>query len=65
MYKNPVDLLRNELDFHSSAYDNLLLLRDFEMTDSSLKDFCQLHLPKNLIKTPLASKILTILKLLT
>ena len=55
-YKNSIsthiDFLRRELDLHSSNYENFRLLGDFnsEMTDTNLKDFCNLHLLKNLIK---------------
>ena len=39
-------------DLHSSNYENFLLLGDFnsEMTDSNLKDLCNLYLLKNLTK---------------
>ena len=47
-------MLRKKLDFHSSNCDNFLLLDDFtsEITDTSLKDFCQLYSLKNWIKKP-------------
>ena len=47
-----MDLLRKELDFHFSNYDNILLLGDLssEITDSSLKDFCELYSLQKLIK---------------
>ena len=55
---NYVDVLRRELDTHSSDYENFLLLGDFnaEMTDPSLKEFCNLYSLKNLIKKPTCFK---------
>ena len=55
---NYVDVLRRELNIHSSSYENFLLLGDFnaEMTDSSLKEFCNLYSLKNLIKKPTCFK---------
>ena len=46
------NVLRRELDVYYSSYENFLLLRHFnsEMTDPSLKEFCNLYLLKNLIK---------------
>ena len=46
--------MRKELDFHCSNCDNFLLLDDSnsEITDTSLKDFCQLFSLKNWIKKP-------------
>ena len=51
--------LRRELDVHSSNCRNFILLGDFnlEMTDTNLKDFCNLYLHKNLIKKPAPFKI--------
>ena len=45
-----IDSLRTELDLHSSNYQNFVLPGDFnsEMTDTNLKDFCNLYLLKNL-----------------
>ena len=53
-----IDFLRRELDLHSPNYENFMLLGDFnsEMTDSNLKDFCNLYLLKNLIKKPTCFK---------
>ena len=53
-----IDFFRRELDFHSSFYENFMLLGDFnsEMADASLKDFCNLYLLKNLIKKPTCFK---------
>ena len=41
-----IDFLRRELDLHSSNYENFMFLGDFnsEMTDTNLKDFCNLYL---------------------
>ena len=49
---NYVDALRRELDIHSSNYENVLLLGDLnaEMTDPSLKEFCNSYSLQNLIK---------------
>ena len=51
---NYVDILRRELNIHSSNYANFLLPGDFnaEMADPSLKEFCNLYSLKNLIKKP-------------
>ena len=51
---NYVELLRKELDIHSSNYEKILLLGDLnaEMTGRSLKEFCNLYSLKNLIKKP-------------
>ena len=57
-----IDFLRRELYLHSSNYESfitlILLLGDFnsEMTDSNLKDFCNLYLLKKLIKKPTCFK---------
>ena len=53
-----IDFLRRELDLHSSNYEIFILLGDFhsEMTDSKLKDFCNLYPLKNLIKKPTCFK---------
>ena len=55
---NYVDVLRRELDTHSSDYENFLLPGDFnaEMTDPSLKEFCNLYSLKKLIKKPTCFK---------
>ena len=55
---NYVDLLRRELDIHSSNREKFLFLGGFnaEMTDPSLKEFCNLYLLKNLIKKSTCSK---------
>ena len=55
-HKNSIS--RRELDLHSSNYENFILLGDFnsEMTDTNLKDFCNLYLLKNLIKKPTCFK---------
>ena len=51
-------MLRRELDFHSSNYENFLLLGHLnaEMTDPSLKEFCNLYSLKNLAKKPTCFK---------
>ena len=43
-----IDFLRRELDLHYSNYENFILLGGFnsEMTDTNLKDICNLHLLK-------------------
>ena len=53
------DFLRRKLEVHSSNCKNFILLGDFnlEMTDTNLKDFCNLYLLKNLIKKPACFKI--------
>ena len=55
---NYVDVLRREVDIHSSKYENFLLLGDFnaEMTDPSLKEFYNLYSLKYLIKKPTCFK---------
>ena len=55
---NYFDALKWELDIHSSNYENFLLLGDLnaEMTDPSLKEFCNLYSLKNLIKKPTSFK---------
>ena len=55
---NYVDVLRWEVDIHSSKYENFLLLGDFnaEMTDLSLKEFYNLYSLKYLIKKPTCFK---------
>ena len=55
---NHVEVLRMELDIHSSNYENILLLVDLnaEMIDPSLKEFCNLYSLKNLIKNPTCFK---------
>ena len=54
-----MDLVRKELDFHFSNYDNILLLGDLssEITDSSLKDYCELYSLQKLIKKSLQKLI--------
>ena len=49
---NYFEVLKRELDIHFSYYESILLLGDLnaEMTDPSLKEFCNLHSLKNLIK---------------
>ena len=63
---NYVDALRRELDIHSSNYENVLLLGDLnaEMTDPSLKEFCNSYSLQNLIKKKQVLKIQAIQKLL-
>ena len=53
-----VDVLRREPDIHSSNYENILLLGDFnaEMAVPSLKEFCNLYSLKHLIKKPTCFK---------
>ena len=61
-YKNHIsthtDFLRMELDLHYSNYENFILLGDFisEMTYPNLKNFCNLHFLKNLIRKPTCFK---------
>ena len=52
------DFLKMELDLHSSNYENFILLGDFksEIEDLNLRDFCNLHLLKNLMKKPTCFK---------
>ena len=51
-------LTQKQFDLHSSNYNNLLLVGDFnsEMTHSILKDFCQLYLLNNFMKKPTCFK---------
>ena len=53
-----IDFSRRVVDLHSSNYGNFILLGDFnsEMTDTNLKDFCNLYFLKNLIKKPTGFK---------
>ena len=55
---NYVDLLRRELNIHSSKYENFLLLGEInaEMTHPRLKEFCNLYSLRNLIKKPTCFK---------
>ena len=48
------------LDRYIGNYDNILLLGDFNstMSEKPMKDFCELYNLENLIKTPLAIKML-------
>ena len=63
---NYVDLLRRELDIHSSNFENFLLPGHFnaEITDPSLIKFCKLYSLKNLKIRQHVSKIQAIQKLL-
>ena len=49
-----IDFLERKIDLHSSNYENFILLGDFnsEMTDTNIKDFCNLYLLKGLIEKP-------------
>ena len=55
---NHVDLLRRELDIHSSNFENFLLPGDFnaEITGPSLIEFCKLYSPKNFKNKPTCFK---------
>ena len=46
------------IDSLSSRYENLILIRDFnaEVSDMSMKDFCDIYSFKNLIKEPTCFK---------
>ena len=53
-----LDAIKTSLDLHISKYENILLLGDFnaEITESSMKEFCEIYNLKNLIKTPTCYK---------
>ena len=52
--KNYLTALRNSLDLHSSKYEKMLILCDFnvEMEEANMKSFCDNYNLKSLIKQP-------------
>ena len=52
MVKGYLEYISNEIDSHSSKYDNFLLLGDFnsETTEEAMKSFCQICNFKKLIR---------------
>ena len=57
--------LRNSLDLHSSKYEKILILGDFnvEIEEANMKSFCENYNLKRLIKQPACYTILTNLRM--
>ena len=49
--KGHLEYISNEIESHSSKYDNFLLLDDFnsEPTEEAMKSFCEIYILKNLL----------------
>ena len=58
MIKGYLEYISEEIDSHSSKYDNFLLLGDFnaEPTEEAMKSFCQIYNFKNLLDKPTCYK---------
>ena len=56
--KKHLSALRNSLDFHSSKYEKILILGDFnvEIEEANMKSFCENYNLKSLIKQPTCYK---------
>ena len=52
--KKHLTTLRNSLDLHSSKYEKILILGDFnlEIEEANIKSFCETYDVKSLIKQP-------------
>ena len=57
--KKHLTALRNSLDLHSSKYEKILILGDFnvEIEEANMKSFCENYNLKSLIKQPTCYKI--------
>ena len=65
--KKHLTALRNSLDLHSSKFEKILILGDFnvEIEEANMKSFCGNYNLKSLIKQPTCYKFLIDLDVLT